>query len=66
MTVANLLRTDCKLDQFVNGPRVYKPVIQFLNLVARFQFYKTTLAVPFRNQAERFENRSSDLRAVYK
>ena len=22
-----MLRTDCKLDQFVNGPPVYKPVI---------------------------------------
>ena len=33
-------QTDCKLDQFVNGPPVYKPVIQFLNWLARFQLYK--------------------------
>ena len=34
-----MLRTDCKLDQFVNGPPVYKPVIQFLNGLACFQLY---------------------------
>ena len=35
-----MLRTDCKLDQFVNGPPVYKPVNRFLNWLARFQLYK--------------------------
>ena len=34
-----MLRTDLKLDQFVNGPPVYEPVIQFLNWLARFQLY---------------------------
>jgi len=27
---------DYKVDQFVNGPPVYKPVIQFLKWLARF------------------------------
>ena len=35
-----MLRTDCKLDQFVNGPLVYKLVNRFLNWLARFQLYK--------------------------
>ena len=35
-----MLQTNYKLDQFVNGPVVYKPVIQFLNWLARFQSYK--------------------------
>ena len=35
-----MLRTDCKLDQFVNGSPVYKPVNRFLNWLARFQLYK--------------------------
>ena len=37
LLLVNMLRTDCKLDQFVNGPPVYKPVIQFFNWLARFQ-----------------------------
>ena len=35
-----MLRTDCELDQFVNGPPVYKPVGQFSNWLARFRSYK--------------------------
>ena len=35
-----MLWTDFKLDQFVNRPLVYTPVIQFLNWLARFQLYK--------------------------
>ena len=35
-----MLRTDCQLDQFVNGQIVYKSVIHFLNWLARFQLYK--------------------------
>ena len=40
MIVVYMLQTDCKLDQFVNGPPVYKPVIEYLNWLARFQLYK--------------------------
>ena len=29
-----------QLDQFVNGPMVYKPIIPFLNLLTHFQLYK--------------------------
>ena len=35
-----MLQTDCKLDQFVNGPPVYKPVNRLINWLARFQLYK--------------------------
>ena len=35
-----MLQTDCKLDQFVNGPPVCKPVNRFLNWLACFQLYK--------------------------
>ena len=35
-----MLWTDCKLDQSVNGPPVYKPAIQFLKWLAHFQLYK--------------------------
>ena len=41
--IVYMLRTDCKLDQFVNGPPVYKPVFHFLHWLARFQLYKATL-----------------------
>ena len=41
ITIPNwMLRTNYKLDQFVNGPPVYKLVIQFLNWLACFQLYK--------------------------
>jgi len=31
-----MLQTNCKLDQFVNGPPVYTLVVQFLNWLACF------------------------------
>ena len=43
-----MLQTNCKLDQFVNGPLVYKPVVQFLIIQSE--------VVPFRNQAKQFES----------
>ena len=57
-----MLQTNCKLDQFVNGPPVYKPVIQFLNWLAGFQLYKQV--IPFMNQAERFESWLKGLQAT--
>ena len=48
-------RTDCKLDQFVNRPLVYIPVIQFLNWLARFQLYKVKWS--------HLENRQNGLKA---
>ena len=44
-----MLQTDCKLDQFVNGPPVYKQVIQFLNLVGPLSIIQGEV-VPFRNR----------------
>ena len=39
-----MLWTDCKLELFVNGAPLYKPIIQFLNWLARFQLYKVNLS----------------------
>ena len=63
-TAMDMLRTDCKLNQFVNGPPVYKPV----SLVGPLSIIHSEV-VPFRNQAERFESWPNGLEAgrmVYK
>ena len=50
-----MLRTDCKLDQFVNGPPVYKPVNRFSVIQSE--------VVPFINRAEQFESWLNGLEA---
>ena len=35
--------TDCKLDRFVNGPLIYKPVIHFLNTTVKWSCLETRL-----------------------
>ena len=62
--VMHMLRTDCKLDQFVNGPPVYKRVIPGWPA-----FNVQRKVVLFRNRAERFESWPNSVEArwmVYK
>ena len=63
-----MLRADYKLEQFVNGPLVYKPVIPFLNLLAHFSNIQSEV-VPFENLAKWCEDWLNGLEAgwlVYK
>ena len=52
---AYMLRTDCKLDQFVNGPLVYKLVHPLSAIQSE--------VVPFINRAEQFESWLNGLEA---
>ena len=54
-----MLQTDCKLDQFVDGPPVYKPVIHGWPA-----FNYANKVVPFINQAEELESWLKGLQAA--